>query len=72
MSSHQVQCLPTGLFPVDLPVKILKELLHYFILATLPVHLNFVDLDHCRSILSLIIVLVKGEQVLRWMEFKVV
>ena len=33
-----------GLFPVGLPVKILKALLPSSILATCPVHLNLLDL----------------------------
>ena len=36
--------LPKGLFPVDLPVKMLKALLPPSILATWPVHLNPLDL----------------------------
>ena len=36
--------LPKGLFPVGLPVKILKTLLPYSILAKLPEHLNLKDL----------------------------
>ena len=42
--------LPKGLFPVGLPVKILKELLPSSILATWPAHLNsrFKDPDYVR------------------------
>ena len=36
--------LPEGLFPVGLPVKILKALLPTSILATCPAHLNLLDL----------------------------
>ena len=36
--------LPSGFFPKDLSVKILKELLHSSILGTCPAHLNFLDL----------------------------
>ena len=35
---------PKGLFPVGLPDKILKALLHSSILATCPTHLNLLDL----------------------------
>ena len=44
LSSHIRLGLPKGLFPVGLPVKILKTLLPSSILATCPVHLNLVDL----------------------------
>ena len=36
--------LPKGLFPARLPVKLLKALLSSSILATLPAHLNLLDL----------------------------
>ena len=36
--------LPRGFFPIVLPVKILKTLLPYSILAILPAHLNLLDL----------------------------
>ena len=42
--SHLRLGLPKGLFPVGLPVKILKALLPPSILATLPVYLNLLDL----------------------------
>ena len=44
--SHVLQFgvnLPKGLFPVDLPVKILKELLPSSILAIRLAHLNLLD-----------------------------
>ena len=44
LSSHLRLGLPKGLFPVGLPVKILKALLPYSILATCPAHLNLLDL----------------------------
>ena len=44
MSSHLRLCLPEGLFPVGLPVKILKALLPFSILATCPAHLNLLDM----------------------------
>jgi len=44
LSSHLRQGLPKGLFPVDLPVKILKALLPSYILDTCPAHLNLLDL----------------------------
>ena len=40
MSSHLRLGIPKGLFPVGLPVKILKVLLLFSILATRPAHLN--------------------------------
>ena len=33
-----------GLFPINLPVKILREFLHPFIMATWPAYLNLLDL----------------------------
>ena len=36
--------IPTDFFPVGLPVKILKTLLSFSILATSPAHLNLLDL----------------------------
>ena len=42
--SHLRQHLPKSLFPVGVPVKILKALLPSSILATRPVHLNLLDL----------------------------
>ena len=42
--SHLRLGLPKGLFPVGLPVNILKALLLSSILATCPAHLNFLDL----------------------------
>ena len=44
LSSHLRLCVPKGLFPVCLPVKILKELLPTSILATYPAHLCLLDL----------------------------
>ena len=44
LSSHLCLGLPKGLFPVGLPVKILKALLPSSILATFPVHLNLLDI----------------------------
>ena len=41
---HSNIVLPKGLFPVGLPVKILKALLSSSILATCPAHLNLLDL----------------------------
>jgi hypothetical protein len=43
-SSHLRLGLPKGTFPAGLPIKILKALLPYFILATCPAHLNLLDL----------------------------
>ena len=40
LSSHLLLGLPKGLFPVGLPVKILKALLPSSILTTCPAHLN--------------------------------
>ena len=45
LSSHLRLGLPKVLFPVGLPVKILKELLPSSILATCPAHLNLLDLN---------------------------
>ena len=44
LSSHPCLGLPKGLFPVGLPVKILKTLLPSSIMATCPAHLNLLDL----------------------------
>ena len=44
LSFHQCLRLPKGLFPAGLPVKILKALLPFSILATCPDHLNLLDL----------------------------
>ena len=44
LSSHLRLGLPNGLFPVDVPVKILKTLLPSSLLATCPAHLNLLDL----------------------------
>ena len=44
LSFHLHLGLPEGLFPVGLPAKILKGLLHTSILATCPAHLNVLDL----------------------------
>ena len=41
---HLRRGLPKGLFPVGLPVKILKALLPSSILATCPAHPNLLDL----------------------------
>ena len=42
--SHLCHDVPEGLFPVGLPVKILKALLRSSILATCPSYLNLLDL----------------------------
>ena len=42
--SHLRLGLPNGLFPVGLPIKILKALLPSFILAKWPAHFNILDL----------------------------
>ena len=44
MSSHLRLGLPKGIFPIGLPVKILKAVLPSSILATWPAHLNLLDL----------------------------
>ena len=44
LSSYLRLGFPKGLFPVGLPVKILKALLPSSILATYPAHLNLIDL----------------------------
>ena len=43
LSSHQRLGLPKGLFPVGLPVKIVKALLLSSTLVTWPAHINLVD-----------------------------
>ena len=55
ISSHLRLGLPKGLFPVGLPVNILKALLLSSILATCPAHLNLLDL----ITLPLVIVVIK-------------
>ena len=44
LSSHIRIDLPKGIFPVGLPIKILKALLPSSILATCPAHLSLLDL----------------------------
>ena len=44
LSSHLRLGFPKGLFPVGLPVKIMKAILPSSILATCPAHLNLLDL----------------------------
>ena len=44
LSSKLRLSIPKGLFPVGLPVKILKALIPSTILSTWPAHLNFLDL----------------------------
>ena len=44
MSSHLRLDLPKGIFPVGLPVKMLKAHLPSSILATCPAHMNLLDL----------------------------
>ena len=44
LSSHLRLNLPKDLFSIDLPVKIFKKILRYFILATLPALFNRLDL----------------------------
>ena len=44
LSSHLRLGLSKGLFPVGLPVKILKELIPSSILASCPAHLNLLNL----------------------------
>ena len=54
MPSHLRLVLFKGLFPVGLPVKILKVLLPSSILATCPAHLNLLELDSLHYAKSLI------------------
>ena len=44
LTSHLRRGLPKGLFPIGLPVKILKALLPSSFLVTCPAHLNLLDL----------------------------
>jgi hypothetical protein len=44
LSSHLILGLPKGLFPVGVPIKVLKALLTSSILAKWPAHLNLLDL----------------------------
>ena len=44
LSSHLLLGFPKGLFPVGVPVNILKALIPSSILATCPAYLNFLDL----------------------------
>ena len=57
LSSHLRLGLSKGLFPVGLPLKIYKALLHFSILATYPAHL---------SLLDLITLTILGEQYKLW------
>ena len=50
LSFHLCLGLPKGLFPVGLPVKILKALLPFSILATCPAYLNLLDLINTQDL----------------------
>ena len=58
LSSHLRLSLPKGLFPVDLPVKILKALLPYSILATWSAHNNNNNNNNKIIIIIIIIIII--------------